>query len=136
MPDDVRDALDVDVDDGVKLLGLDLPQGGVLVDDGGVVEEQVRRAVGAEHDAGPRFHLVIGGDVHRVEVVRCAVPLAYGLDGSGAAPAADHGVAERDELFRHRPAQTARGARQDDGSGVCFAHGTRRIVRWRGLEAM
>ena len=125
MADDIGDALDVDVNDVGKFLRADAPQRGVAIDDAGVVQQQVRRAVGVQEPVGPGLHLRVLRDVHALEIVRFAEQLDHLPGGVLGPAAAEDRVAEAREFIRHRAAQPARHAGDEDDFGLSSAHETR-----------
>ena len=119
---DIGRTFDVHVDDLAELLRADFPERGVLVDDAGVVDDEVGGAVALVQPGGPGLHLLVGGHVHYFEVVAFGELAAQGGDGFGVAAAAEDGMAEAGEGFRHGAAQAARDAGNDDDSFLVFIH--------------
>ena len=81
MANDIDHAFDVHVDDLRKLLGRDLPERGVLIDNRRVVQQQIRRRAGCQQSPGPCPHLFVRGHVHDIELVRTPESAAQFLDG-------------------------------------------------------
>ena len=123
MADDVGHALDVDVDDLVELLRRHLPERGVLVDDGGVVDEQVGRAPAGQQPRRPRLDLALARHVHQREIVSALVFVPQGLDRFARPAAAQHRVAQLDELLDHCQAQAAGRAGHHDYLRLVASHG-------------
>jgi len=135
VPDDVGDALDVDVDDLGEFVRGDLPEGGVAIDEGGVVQQQVGRAVAGQNHPGPGGDLAVVGHVDDAEVVRRGELLLQGGDfGSGAAAADDH-VAKADEFPGEGASAAARDAGDQDDSGD-FRHDTTAymLIQYSGIS--
>ena len=91
----VERAFDVDVDDLRELLGRNFPQGGVAVDEAGVIEQQIGRAVFGEHSFGKRSDLLAVADVD-----------AFGARG------AHHGYVQPAQLLGQREPQAPAAAGQ------------------------
>jgi hypothetical protein len=115
MADDVRHALDVDINDARKFFGRNKPERRVAVDERGVVEQQIRRGLGLQNALRPRGDLSVGGNVHGGEVVRCGKLFLQLCDFFFRTSAADDDVAEPDEFLCQRTPQSARCAGDENG---------------------
>ena len=70
MANDVGNALDVHIDEPIEILGRDLPERRHLIDDGGVVDQQIGRPVRGQQTSGPGLDTILDRHVHGREVVR------------------------------------------------------------------
>ena len=108
------DALDVHVNHLGKLSGGDSPEGGVPVDECGVVEDDVGSHAGREDTLGPLGNGGLVAYIHLFEFIGRGVLLGEMVDGRFGSAASVNGVALTDEFLRHRFPQSLGRACNDD----------------------
>ena len=72
--DDVRDAIDIYTGQPVEFTGLNLPERGVRVHQGGVVDQKIRNAHGVEYVNCPIGYLNIVTDIHAGKAMGRRIP--------------------------------------------------------------
>lgn len=110
----IRRAFHIHVHDRSKLASADFPERGVLVDDAGIIQQQIRRTVSVEQQTGPRLYFVVRGNIHDVKIMRLAKALAELVDFMFRTAAAQNGMTQPDQFFGHRASQPARDSRDED----------------------
>jgi hypothetical protein len=111
---DVNHANEVDVDEALKLLRADLPEGSQTIHDGGVVNEQIRWTKLIQDPLRPGGDSRLVGDIDDAEVVRRGIAPLQRLDVSGISTATDDRVPVSDKTCRQGAAQSPRGSCQYD----------------------
>jgi len=113
LAEDQVDALEIDIDDLGKLIRLDLPERGVAVDDGGVVQQQVGRAGAGEDVAGEIGDFLFRADVGDDHPVLFPEFGGEDVDADGIRAATGDGPASCSEGSRHGESEAA-GATGDE----------------------
>src|SRR5262249_4222818 len=91
---------------------------GILVDDAGVVDEQVGRTVQVQANLRPDFHRSVRCDVDRIKLVGPAEFLVEVIDGVLGTSTAKDSVPGLDKLIQHRLAQALRDAGDENYSAA------------------
>jgi hypothetical protein len=120
MPQHGCRSLDVHVNDVAEVSGGDLPERGIGINRGGIVEQQIRGAVLPDDLLTELRHLVLAADVGPVKKMGRTIGLAEFRDRLLTAAAARNGPAEGDKLRDHGASQTA--ADPGDADLLCLFH--------------
>ncbi len=132
MADDIGHPLDVDVDHRIEFPRRHLPQRRIAIDRRRIVDQQIGRAVGLQHRAGPGEHPSVVGDIHHIETVRRGQAGRQFGNGPGVASAADDDMAEARKLLGHRPPEPARRTGDEDAprrGRMILSSGHRNLLR-------
>jgi hypothetical protein len=88
--DNVRDTIDVYTGQPVKFAGLNIPERGIRVHQGGVVDQKIWRAHGVEYVDCPTGYLKIVTDINAGKAMGCGIFSANGFDVLAIATTSSH----------------------------------------------
>ena len=114
MPNDVDDALDVHVNHLIKLGSRDFPKEGILIDNGGVIEQQIGRTMTFEQALGPDMDLFIVGYVDGSEIVWLRVMLTQFINATLGSTASYDRVTQGDKLLGQGKTEPAGDTSNED----------------------
>ena len=105
MPHDILHSFDIDIDDSVKGLGIQMPQGSIRVDDGRVVDQQIRGSRFFHGRLDPCRHRSVIPDIHGLNTYAIGAVTGQGLQSLLIARTAKNSMTQGVESQSQSPAK-------------------------------